>query len=162
MDPHNGKNGLLSISDPKTNHLDHTIVKVEVNSIEPIFPTKPERNPIEEVLSPKQTVIVHSGPFPKSIAQDHHDLMKTLVKELIELTKEIVMKFMKLPNVIELMKINKSIPNKERKTDEKEIVIEALNQLDTGLIGIIEILMGNRANVFSTGLPNFCSESSGF
>lgn len=135
--------------------------------------------PIEEVLSPKQTVIAHSGTFSKLITQDHHDLMKTLVKELveksglevftfekslkrIELTKEMVMKFMKLPNVMELMKLNKLIPNQERKSDEKEIVIEALNQLDTGLIGIIEKLMGIRSNVFLTGLPNFCSKSSSF
>ncbi|KAH9808770.1 hypothetical protein DFH28DRAFT_994165 [Melampsora americana] len=137
--------------------------------------------PIEEILNHKETFIAHSGTFSKLITSEHHLLMKRLIQEFKEietdlnlfsfhqilnqmsLSNELIEKLIKLPNVIELIKLNKLIPNqKEKKPNLKQIVIEALNQLDLGLIGIIEKLIGIRSNVFLTGLPNLCSKSSSF
>ncbi|EGG06443.1 uncharacterized protein MELLADRAFT_116555 [Melampsora larici-populina 98AG31] len=177
---------LVSISDSKIHHSDHTLVKIESDSIETYLSKLPsyisihwrqetlsiERlkkcsssliprllkiqksfpsltsiylstdYPIEEVLNPKQTVIAHSSTFSKLITQDHHVLMKTLFSEIhqiqsdlkffsfdqlikqIDLNEEMIKKLIKLPNVMELIKLNKLIPsNKDSKVNEKDLVI---------------------------------------
>ncbi|KAH9813718.1 hypothetical protein DFH28DRAFT_1096239 [Melampsora americana] len=123
--------------------------------------------PIEEILNHKETFIAHSGTFSKLITSEHHLLMKRLIQEFKEietdlnlfsfhqilnqmsLTNELIEKLIKLPNVIELIKLNKLIPNqKEKKPNLKQIVIEALNQLD--LENRVKIIEQSRGGIMDT------------
>ncbi|MBW0560088.1 hypothetical protein O181_099803, partial [Austropuccinia psidii MF-1] len=136
--------------------------------------------PIEAIHHPQNLEnhqIAHSGTFSKSLSHEHHLIMKELLEKKFKLkwmtfdraidqlkvSKELIEKLSKLPNMIELSQALKSTPARFLTLEkQQEFLRSSLRKLDHGLVGILEKMLLIRSNAFMTGVPNECSKSSSF
>ncbi|KAG0144107.1 hypothetical protein CROQUDRAFT_95422 [Cronartium quercuum f. sp. fusiforme G11] len=122
--------------------------------------------------------VPHSGTFSKLITPTHHRIMRDILGdfkaegqhglELVTFNRALhlatfpttlVQKLLSLPNIAENVFRSRVIPGSGT---NQELLVKALSELDTGLVGIIEKLLVVRANIFLTGIPGECSKLSSF